>query len=206
MPLAFFEKQKIDEIGVDAVHLEKVIVRIWAVSLLSLICNIIFGIFADTWSFNFASFFILWLILFIGFLGAVKRSSGTLLAYIILMVLIAIGYIILIVFTIVYIVYFVTECWPSDESGDSLNCENYDKESVMLVSSALSIGTLFMVVFWLMQIWSIRFALRVRHKLNSSYTQYVVISQQQPMVTGVYPPLQTHQHPTMGVGSYQSNV
>lgn len=29
MPLAFFEKQKVDEIGVDAVHLEKIIVRIW---------------------------------------------------------------------------------------------------------------------------------------------------------------------------------
>lgn len=137
------------------------------------------------------------------------------------MLILAIGYVLLIVFTIFFIVYFVHDCWSTDDDGNSINCENYDHQSVMLVSSAASIGLLFMFVFWLLQvwqtapalysifirqIWSLRFALRVYRKLKNSYRQYVAVSQHQPLVTGVYPPLQQqmYQHPTMAAGTYQS--
>jgi len=171
----YFTAQLTDEAGHVAVKLQKIIAAIFCISLVTLICDIAFGAMTGVWSTGFIGTWFGYFILFCGFWGAKSRSNGFLLIYLIFMILFVIFQAIAFILAFVLVALLAGTCMGNNSN---VSCEAYNGASIGGLIAVLLIATFIGMIIWVIEVYSINLAFKLR-KMLLSHHQYVVVAQQQ---------------------------
>eukprot|EP01102_Stenamoeba_stenopodia_P015081 TRINITY_DN5100_c0_g1_i1.p1 TRINITY_DN5100_c0_g1~~TRINITY_DN5100_c0_g1_i1.p1 ORF type:complete len:211 (+),score=37.41 TRINITY_DN5100_c0_g1_i1:98-730(+) len=169
----FFKKQEVDETGKLAVRVQRMLITLFIISIIELGLNIaLLKLDSNGKAYPaFSGLIFGWALLFIGFMGAYRRSPGLLLVYcicvIVLLILGLIGCILLIMLVIAI-----------SEACEGSGCEGIGAEPLVSSPGRIAVVvllTIFDIISLIVQIAAVVLALRLRRALRVSLPTYTVV-------------------------------
>jgi len=158
----YFERQRVDEAGSEAVRLQKLILLIITISIIGRLLDMTVCILTGFWSWSFFIGIVGWFILSCGFFGAALRSRSLLAIFIVLSFMWIIFRGVMLPFVFIRLIG-ITEC----ATGGHCNADlHLGKASATVVIILSIIETIMVYLVWFLMIHACVVAYRVRKLLK----------------------------------------